>query len=157
MDKEKISDFTRRLSQCNRGEMIVIIYDMYFAYGQDAKSAYQEDNHEAFKKAIHQAEDVLSRLMQDLDFTYPIAKNLYALYMYSRNECAKALYTNSLNPLNEADRIMEKLYKAFVEAAKEDTSAPLMSNTQQVYAGMTYGRESLSENYTENQTRGFFA
>lgn len=157
MEKEKISDFTRRLSQCNRGEMIVIIYDLYFAYGQDAKNAYQENNHVAFKKAIHQTEDVLSRLMQDLDFTYPIAKNLYALYMYSRNECTKALYTNTLNPLYEADRIMEKLYKAFVEAAKEDTSAPLMSNTQQVYAGMTYGRESLNENYTENQTRGFFA
>ena len=31
MDNELKKDFTRRLSQCNSGEMIVIIYDIFFA------------------------------------------------------------------------------------------------------------------------------
>ena len=33
MENELKKDFTRRLSQCNSGEMIVIIYDIFFAYG----------------------------------------------------------------------------------------------------------------------------
>ena len=36
MDNELKQDFTRRLSQCNKGEMIVIIYDIYFAYTKEA-------------------------------------------------------------------------------------------------------------------------
>lgn len=157
MKKEQISDFTRRLSQCNKGEMIVIIYDIYFAYADDAKEAHQAEDHGLFKASVHKAQDVLTQLIKDLDFTYPLAKNLYALYMYSRNSLSKALYTNALEPLYDAEKIMTRLYDSFKEAAKSDTSGPIMSNTQQVYAGMTYGRQSLNENYMENQARGFFA
>lgn len=157
MKKEQISDFTRRLSQCNKGEMIVIIYDIYFAYADDAKEAYQSEDHDLFKTSVHKAQDVLTQLIKDLDFTYPLARNLYALYMYSRNSLSKALYTNALEPLYDAEKIMTRLYDSFKEAAKSDTSGPIMSNTQQVYAGMTYGRQSLNENYMENQARGFFA
>ncbi len=158
MQKELIQDFTRRISQCNRGGMIVVTYDIYFAYSKDAKEEYGKGDHEAFKEAVHKAQKVLSRLIGGLDFSYPIAKNLYALYMYSRNSLSKALYENRLEGIEDADRILQRLYAAFVEAAKQDASEPLMSNTQQVYAGMTYGKSRLNENYMENdQERGFFA
>lgn len=158
MQEEQIKDFTRRISQCNRGEMIVIMYDIYFAYSADAKEAHGKGVHEAYKEAVHKAQKVLSRLMDDLDFAYPIAKNLHALYMYARNSLSRALYENRPAGIEEADRIMARLYAAFTEAAKQDASEPLMSNTQQVYAGMTYGKSRLSEDYMENdQERGFFA
>ncbi len=157
MKKEQISDFTRRLSQCNKGEMIIIIYDIYFAYAEDAKEAYQAGSHDLFKDSVHRAQDVLTQLIGDLDFTYPLAKNLYALYMYSRNSLSKALYANNLGPLYDAEKILRRLYESFKEAAKSDTSGPMMSNAQQVYAGMTYGPKSLNEDYIENQARGFFA
>ena len=41
--------------------------------------------------------------------------------------------------------VMTKLKEAFEEVAKQDTSGPLMENTQQVYAGLTYGKGSLNE------------
>ncbi len=158
MQEEQIKDFTRRISQCNRGGMIVIMYDIYFAYSADAKEAYGKGDHEAYKEAVHKAQKVVSRLIEDLDFSYPIAKNLYALYMYSRNSMSKALYENQLAGIEEADRILERLYAAFSEAAKQDVSEPLMSNAQQVYAGITYGRFRLNEDYMENdQDRGFLA
>ena len=158
MQNEQIKDFTRRLSQCNRGGMIVIMYEIYFAYAADAKKAHSEGAREAYKEAVHKAQNVLSRLIGALDFSYPIAKNLYALYMYCRNSLSKALYENTTGGIEDADRVMQRLYAAFSEAAKQDTSEPLMSNTQQVYAGMTYGKSRLNENYMENtQERGFFA
>ena len=41
--------------------------------------------------------------------------------------------------------VMGKLKEAFQEVAKQDYSAPVMKNTQQVYAGLTYGKGSLNE------------
>ena len=37
MDNELKQDLTRRLSQCNRGGLILVMYDIYFAYSDDAK------------------------------------------------------------------------------------------------------------------------
>jgi flagellar protein FliS len=51
------------------------------------------------------------------------------------------------------------LKKGFVEVAKQDTRGPVMENTQQVYAGLTYGRNALNEvlvNANES-SRGFRA
>ena len=57
-------------------------------------------------------------------------------------QLAKTLYENRLDRFEEAESIMRKLYSSFVKVAELDTSEPIMSNTQQVYAGMTYGKGS---------------
>lgn len=66
MDNELKQIFTRRLSQCNRGEMIVIIYDIYFAYEKDICDAFSASDYDAFKASIHKAQDTLQELMADL-------------------------------------------------------------------------------------------
>jgi flagellar protein FliS len=78
--------------------------------------------------------------------------------MYSRNCLSRALYENRLDGINDANRVMRGLYTSFEQVARLDKSAPLMQNTQQVYAGMTYGRNSLNENLSGADTnRGFLA
>lgn len=156
MDNELKQIFTRRLSQCNRGEMIVIIYDIYFAYEKDICDAFSSSNYEAFKASIHKAQDTLQELMKSLDFSYPIAKELYPLYQYCYKQLARAIYEYRLDGVNDAGRIMKRLYSSFAEAARQDTSEPLMSNVQQVYAGMTYGRQDLNESCIDDNKRGFF-
>ena len=42
MTQEKKQEFTRRLSCCNRGEMIVIIYDILFSHLEDALAAQEK-------------------------------------------------------------------------------------------------------------------
>ena len=143
MKNELKQDFTRRLSQCNAGEMIVIIYDILFAYLDDVKGAYEEDSHEQMKVAIRRAQNVLDELIHSLNFAYPLSKNLHSLYVFCKNQLARTMYENRLDG-------------SFVEVARQDTSEPLMRNTQQVYAGMTYGRASLNENYMDDDQRGFF-
>jgi flagellar protein FliS len=158
MQKELKQDFTRRLSQCNRGEMIVIIYDIYFAYTDDAKMAYEQGLHEAYKGAIHKAQSVLNELMRSLDYSYQLSKELKQLYTYSRDCLSRALYENKLDGITDAERVMRGLYSSFEEVAKLDDSEPLMQNTQQVYAGMTYGRKSLTEILAQDdKNRGYLA
>lgn len=157
MDNALKQDFTRRLSQCNQGGMIVIIYDIFFAYIDDAKKAWQEQDREEYKVGIRKAQRTLDELMNALDFSYEIAGNLYPLYVYCKENLAKTLYENRLGRLEESESIMRRLYSSFVKVAEMDTSAPIMSNAQQVYAGMTYGRNDLNENLINDNQRGFFA
>lgn len=150
-------DFQRRLSQCNKGEMIVILYDIVFAYMEDARKAHEAGNYDAFKTAVKKAQDSIEALIKGLDFSYAIAKELYPLYVSSKNLLAKAIYQNRVDGIEGAEKILKRLYASFCEVAKSDTSGPLMQNTQKVYAGMTYGKSSLNENFTDDYNRGFFA
>ena len=156
MDNSLKQDFTRRLSQCNRGELIVIMYDIVFAYMDEAKKAHENKEYEAYKAAIKKAQTAIDSLIHGLDFKYAISKDLYKLYVYAKNCLAKAIYQNRLDGILEAEKNLKSLYASFCEAAKTDTSGPLMRNTQKVYAGMTYGRNTLNENCLEDNHRGFF-
>lgn len=157
MDNSLKQDFTRRLSQCNKGEMIVIMYDIVFAYIDDAKKAHEQGERETYKTALRKAQNSIDALTKALDFKYEVAKNLNQLYVHSKNLLAKAMYQNKTDGIKEAEDILKRLYSSFCEAAKTDTSGPLMRNVQQVYAGYTYGRKSLNENIINDYHRGFFA
>jgi len=156
MDSALKQDFTKRLSQCNKGELIVILYDIAFVYMEEARNAKETDDYQRFKQAIKNGQDVLNTMMKALDFSYDISKQLHPLYVYSRNQLAKALYQYKTDGVDDAEKILRHLYAAFKEVAKTDTSGPLMQNVQQVYAGMTYGKSDLNENYMNyDAQRGF--
>lgn len=158
MKKEQIVDFTRRLSQCNKGEMIVIMYDIFFAYVEEVKEAFEAKDWETYKEALRKAQRTLDELISALDFTYELANNLYSIYTFSKDCLAKCMYKRDIADMLDAERLMRKLYDGFRHAAKEDASAPLMQNTQQIYAGYTYGREDLVETCQNSDTsRGFLA
>ena len=156
MENSLKQEFTRRLSQCNRGEMIVIMYDIAFAYMDEARQCHENAQYEEYKKAIKRTQTTVDTLMQALDFKYEISRDLYKLYVYSKNCLSKSIYQNRLDGLDEAEKILKRLYTSFREVATSDTSEPIMRNTQQVYAGMTYGKNTLNENCYEDNHRGFF-
>ena len=119
--------------------------------------AHCKGDHDGQKDAIRNAQSVLDELIGSLNFSYPISHNLYKLYMFCKNELSRAMYENRLDGVQEAEHIMHRLYTSFVEVAKQDKSAPLMKNTQQVYAGMTYARGAVNEDYMDvDSHRGFF-
>ena len=156
MENSLKQEFARRLSQCNNGELIVIMYDIVFAYMDEAKAAHEAGCYEEYKEAVKRSQGAIDRLIGALNFKFDIAKDLHKLYVYSKNCLAKAIYQNRIDGIEEAEKILKRLYASFQEAAKSDTSGPLMRNTQQVYAGMTYGRTSLNESCMEDNHRGFF-
>ena len=157
MDDQLKQDFTRRLSQCNSGGMIVIMYEILFAYAEDAKKAFADGERGQIKESVRKVQRVLDELIESLDFSYELSNQLYALYTFCKRELARSLYQNSPEGLREAEKILRRLYGSFVQATSQDTSGPVMGNAQQVYAGMTYGRGQLTESYMDNDSqRGFF-
>lgn len=158
MTQEKKQEFTRRLSCCNRGEMIVIMYDILFTYLDDGIQAKEAGDYDGFKAAVNHAQQVIRRMMDDLDFSYEIAGSLYAEYQFVNQQLSMAVCKNTPQNLLDAKRILRNLYDAFVEASRQDTSEPLMENTQQVVAGMTYQKGSLTETFQDSDiSRGFLA
>ena len=156
MTDEKKKEFTRRLSQCNSSEMVVIQFEIFFTYLDDAQECFELGG-EPFKQAIRHADAVLERLQDSLDFKYELAKQLYPLYNYGRRQLAYAQAAHKKKPISNARNVMKKLYDAFAQIASEDASEPVMHNTQTVYAGYTYSKNSLNEATIDHtsQNRGY--
>lgn len=157
MKQEQVQDFTRRISQSNKSGLVVIVYDIIFTYIKDAEDSLAEGNYEVFRDSLAKAQRGVDELMRVLDFQYEISKDLYSLYVFAKEEMAKAIIRKGTKELDGAKEVLKNLYDGFSEAARQDHSGPLMQNAQQVYAGMTYGKNNLTETYQEPASRGFFA
>ena len=158
MRKEKIQEYTRKISNSNRTELVVILFDMAHTYLEDAKSAYEKENKEDFKEQLRNADRVIANLQEALNYHYEISANLDVLYQFCREQLAESLRKDNIEGLDRADAILCRLQKSFEEVAKKDHSGPLMKNTGRVYAGMTYGKHDLNENFQDSldASRGFF-
>lgn len=157
MKKEQKQEFTARIVSANRSELIVILYDMMFAYMEDAKEHYELDAWEDVKVDLDHVESIIRRLEQDLNHKYEISNELFALYHFCLRELAKCRIKKNLEGMENAKKVLDNLYVGMVGMAKEDHSSPMMKNSQKVVAGMTYGKNSMNEVYIDDDKRGFFA
>lgn len=156
MTNEKKQEFTLRVSQANKTEMLVIIYDIFLEYLEDARSAKEMDDKEAFNLAIRSCRKCVQELVDSLHFEYELAAAFLQIYLYLNRELVTAETKFNVEAIDNIIGIVKKLGEAYKEASKTDKSPAIMGNTQQVYAGLTYGRDSLNEsmgNPLEN--RGF--
>ena len=57
--------------------------------------------------------------------------------------------------LDAACEVIRGLMESFEQVAKEDHSGPVMEHSQQLYAGLTYGKGTLNEvSFGEGSTYG---
>lgn len=158
MQKEKVQQFTLRITESNRTQLVAIMYDMIDEYFADAVAAKERDDAEEFKKNVRNADRVIKELTDILDHKYEIAGNLYSLYTYCRERLAYSLMKYDASGISEADKVLKALGQSFRELAKQDDSKPLMQNTQKVSYGVTYGKSDVSESLAAGDAnRGYFA
>lgn len=138
MDQDIIKNYTVRITQANRSELIVILYELAML---DIKEALETMS----SKAIDHACKCVNELVVSLDFSYEISFELLRLYRYV-NECLlRAKTAKDKKLMEQALETLEALHIAFEGVAKQDMSAPVMQNTEQVYAGLTYSKGVLNE------------
>lgn len=158
MKRDLIQDFTLRISNANRSELVVIKFDMFEEYVSSALTALDDGNVDLWKTEIRHAINVIESFKNTLDFKYEISANLFLLYHYSETLCYKALSLKKKEFLTEAKSVMARLAQSFVEVAKTDDSPVLMGHSEQVVAGMTYGKGSVYEGVVGSEpNRGFWA
>lgn len=157
MDKEKKQEFTVRITNANRSELVVILYDMILTYLEEGKAYLKKGNKEQFCEELKKAQNCVKELISALDKQYEIASELARLYLYVNRTLAKVMIKPEEELMVSAENVIKGLRESFVQVAKQDDSSVLMGNAQEIYAGLTYGKNSLNENLSdEGASRGFF-
>ncbi|MCQ2525632.1 MAG: flagellar protein FliS [Lachnospiraceae bacterium] len=155
MNNEKKQEFTRRVAQANSTEMVVILYDMTLEYIEDAKAAGSAS--EDFHVAIGHIQGCLGELINSLNCEYEPAPAMKELYRYCIRRVGASEVKRDEAILDEVVKVIVPLRDAYDKIKGENTSGPVMGNSQEVYAGLTYGRNDVTENFVEQSNRGFRA
>ena len=164
MKKDDIQTFSYRISQANRTELVVITLDMAIQYIKDAK---EDQDINSYRRNLRNAKRVIDTLVSSLDMSYDISSQLFDVYMVveryiisasSRRTEHEGSAAGYMKLLESCERMLTMLRKSFYEVSKTDDSAPLMQNTQHVYAGLTYSNGGgASEMLDAGANRGYKA
>ena len=145
MTKERISEYTLKITNASATGIIVILYDLAAEYIEEAKACFEKGDHDGARTQCTNALRVLGDLISSLDFSYEIAFPLFRIYEFISREVSMAVIRNDPGALGDALRLMSSLKESFEKLSEQDGSGPVMKNTQPVYAGLTYGKGTLNE------------
>ena len=158
MTDELKKEFTRKITQANSTELVVILYDMILVYIKEAGEFWEEKNKEGYLRSLQKIRNCIGELMESLNLEYEMARNMYSLYVFFLKEIVKAETKQEGYAFLEGIKPMiESLRNAYSQVASDNKSGPLMQNTQTVYAGLTYGRKDINVNLGQLSNRGFRA
>ena len=82
MTDEAKQEFTRRITTANKSELVVILFDMFERYAEDAIMFSDEGKKDAMAAETGRARNVVLELINSLDRQYDISNNLYSIYRY---------------------------------------------------------------------------
>jgi len=175
MRKERVQEFAARVTQGSKTDLIVIMYDIILEDIAEARriltveadgaacvdkwKSYRMQTREEYKKELLHAARFVSELMAALDFRYRLSYELRNLYVYAHKCLTEAAFSGETKKLSDVEDMMNGLKAAFEKIAKEDTSGPVMQNSQKLTAGLTYGKGRLNEICVDpnDAKRGFLA
>lgn len=156
MTKEAIKTFQYRITRATGSQLVVILYDMCLEYLNDAKNATSEEEE---KNNLYMATKVIDKLIVGLDMQYEISINLFKIYNHVKRTIIANFANTDISELDRVESLLRMLRTSFNEVSKQDESAPLMKNTETVYAGLTYSRMGSSNELRSGavSNRGFIA
>ena len=82
MTKEEIKDFSMKISQSSKTELVVITYEIIINYIESAKECHAGEDMEGFVFNIKKAKQFVNDLSVNLDFHYKLSFDLMSLYMF---------------------------------------------------------------------------
>ena len=146
MTKECKQQFTLRITQANSTQLVVILYEMILQYLADGEQASEEAG---LIEAIHKARGCINELLNSLHREYSPAGELSRLYLYCIRRLAASEFHADRTILEDVRKVIAPLCDAYRQIQDQNTSGPVMNNSQTVYAGLTYGRNQLTENMAD--------
>lgn len=156
MTRELKQEYTRKITQANKTQLITILYEMLLIYVEEAADAHEKEDRGGFREGIRKARGCIDELLASLNFDYELAMNFLQLYLYVNRELVRAEVRNAEEPLENVNKVIKGLHEAYAKLDEMDASGPVMENVQTVYAGLTYGRNNLNENLADQGiNRGF--
>lgn len=156
MTREKKSEFTLRISQANKTELIIILYEIAIAYIEDAMDLYNSDNIKDAKNCGNKALACIEEMQNNLHYEYDLAKKLKQLYLFMKKQIRTGVISGDFSGYDLVKKELSSLKDSYEQIKNTDTSGPVMQHTQTVISGMTYGKDKLLDSLTtECMSRGF--
>lgn len=146
MNSEVRKSFTYRITNANKTQMITILYEMVLTYLGDAEENLDTDNMEEFTVNLKRTQNCIDELIHSLNLNYEIGQNLLSLYLYEKRELITFETRHEKAYLRHAQKTFTELHRAYSFIEKQDKSGPVMTNAQEVYAGLTYNKYNLQVN-----------
>lgn len=157
MTNEAKQAYTLRISQANKTELVVILYEMFSDYAEEAEESLKRGDKRVLKESLGKARGCVNELMESLHLEHEIAQNLLQLYLYVYRELLKCEMDKDTVHITNVLKVMLPLKDAYATISKEDVSEPVMSNAQTIVAGLTYGRNDVNESMADQGvSRGFY-
>lgn len=152
MDKQKIQEYTLRISQANPTELTVILYEITLEYIDEAINLRGED-----VSPLRSALACVEELQHNLHMEYELARNLNRLYIFWKQQIRNALTSGDYSGIETVKNELTRLHDSYKAIETEDRSRPVMENTQKIFSGLTYGKNSalLDNISTEVHSRGY--
>lgn len=145
MEKNRLKEYATRVTQANRSQLVVIIFEASIESIHEGKKYMLAGKLEESKKEINRGKALVNELLSSLDMQYEISHYLRHLYIYAIKQLCQGIAKKEPELFDESTSILEALLKSFREVAKSDDSDALMTNTQTIFAGLTYGKGVLNE------------
>lgn len=156
MTAEQKKEFTRKISQANSSELIVILYDIALIYVKESIRFMEADDGQNAKIQADFAKRCIEEMMANLHFEYDLAIVLHRIYLSMKKSLREGILENQKEKLISVRDNLTSLRDAYAQIVPQDKSAPVMGHTQSVVAGLTYGKHSLNESLAqESSSRGF--
>ena len=155
-------DYTLRIAQATPVQLVIINHELLLDFITTAMDAFEKGELELFYQNINKSKDALTMLIEGLDFDQEIAHELYNLYRYAGECLNKALFGKDIKAADEIKNMFHELLEGWqsIEDTPDDRipeNATDDVGPQQVFAGLTYGKDGLDEYIPEDDSRGFKA
>lgn len=159
MTRDDISSYTMQISQANTSQLVCIAYELWQVFLSDALACYHAGDAAGFKHHLKKVQRVNQEIISMMNHDNAVARDVMAIHFFANGRLVQSILKNQPQELEPVSDMIEKLHASFAELAKKDTDEPLMKNTQQVYAGLTYGKGALNESADPlgQAGRGFLA
>ena len=131
------------------------MYEIAIKYIDDGVKALNNNDVDNYRLNLKRSKAVINELTSVLDMTQAISLELRSLYVFMTGILVKADIRKETEELLRVREMLLKLSKAFTVVSESDSSGPIMENTQAVYAGLTYSKDSLNENMYSDINRGY--
>ena len=147
-----------QVANATRGQLLKITYDLLLGSLDNIKKYGEEKAEKEFGAEVGRSRQILQELIDTLDFKQEISQDLLRIYVYINGLLIKSLMVYDGALIDEAKGLINQLLEGWNGAIANDSkSLKVMDNAQQVYAGLTYGKNDLNESVLDNNNRGFKA
>ena len=158
MTNEQIKEFTLRTTGANDSGLILVLFDIVKVYAGDAISAHMNQDDDAYLRSIRLAKKAHNELMACINPGDELGKKVLAIFRFIYGKLVSSEVKRAPQELDRCIGMLDNLRVGFEKLHSIDTSEPVMKNTHQVYAGLTYGKGTLNESMLgDSYNRGFKA